>query len=367
MVLLLSGSFIGALGSHGLKISFFTQILLIVLILGAGTDYGLFLVFRVREELLSGQRSEGGGGRRGAPGWASRSPLRPRTVVVALLSLTLASFGIYHDLGRAAGHRHRRRCSWPGSPCCRPCWPSWVGPSSGRPRPRPGTTTRGLWGRVAGRLVQRPALTLCLGVVVFGVLAVFALGFKPGGFGGEVTAPAGSDAAKGNAALAAHFPQSSANPTNIVMRFRTRSWVHPEALVVDGTATAGLRDSAAASPPWPGPSTRTGPRSPPPSCYSVHRQAGRLRPGAGPTAPVPPAGSTVPAALYDAYLATARYIERRRPDRPVGGGARGRRPRESLPGPRRHPRHADHRGRGGQGGGGRRPAGWPARRPPSTT
>ena len=36
----LSTRFIGALGEHGLKISFFTQILLIVLLLGAGTDYG---------------------------------------------------------------------------------------------------------------------------------------------------------------------------------------------------------------------------------------------------------------------------------------------------------------------------------------
>ncbi|HXW34443.1 MAG TPA: MMPL family transporter, partial [Acidimicrobiales bacterium] len=55
LVLALSGSFIGALGSAGfLKVSFFTQILLIVLILGAGTDYGLFLVFRVREQLYAG-------------------------------------------------------------------------------------------------------------------------------------------------------------------------------------------------------------------------------------------------------------------------------------------------------------------------
>ena len=54
--------------SHGLKISFFTQILLIVLLLGAGTDYGLFLVFRVREELLDGQRAEGRRGHRHDPG-----------------------------------------------------------------------------------------------------------------------------------------------------------------------------------------------------------------------------------------------------------------------------------------------------------
>ena len=54
LVLQLAGSFIGALGTHGLKISGVTQLLLIVIVLGAGTDYGLFLVFRVREGLRSG-------------------------------------------------------------------------------------------------------------------------------------------------------------------------------------------------------------------------------------------------------------------------------------------------------------------------
>ena len=42
----------------GVQVAFITQILLIVLVLGAGTDYGLFLVFRVREELRKGYRAE---------------------------------------------------------------------------------------------------------------------------------------------------------------------------------------------------------------------------------------------------------------------------------------------------------------------
>ena len=38
--LLISMRFIGNLGAHGLKISEITDLLLIVLLLGAGTDYG---------------------------------------------------------------------------------------------------------------------------------------------------------------------------------------------------------------------------------------------------------------------------------------------------------------------------------------
>ena len=48
---LISGPLVGEAAKHGLKVSPLAQFLLIVLVLGAGTDYGLFLVFRVREEL----------------------------------------------------------------------------------------------------------------------------------------------------------------------------------------------------------------------------------------------------------------------------------------------------------------------------
>ena len=62
--LLVAEKFIAGLGAHGLQISSVTQTLLVVLLLGAGTDYGLFLIYRFREE------------RRAAPGrsrpWCAR-------------------------------------------------------------------------------------------------------------------------------------------------------------------------------------------------------------------------------------------------------------------------------------------------------
>ncbi|MGH9046142.1 MAG: MMPL family transporter, partial [Acidimicrobiales bacterium] len=98
VVLVLSQSLIGGLGTLGLKISSITQLLLIVLVLGAGTDYGLFLVFRVREELESGRSSHEAVqialSRVGESITGSAS-----TVVLALLSLSLADFGLYKDLG----------------------------------------------------------------------------------------------------------------------------------------------------------------------------------------------------------------------------------------------------------------------------
>ena len=52
---IISGPLVAEAAQHGLKVSPIAQFLMIVLVLGAGTDYGLFLVFRVREQLQGRQ------------------------------------------------------------------------------------------------------------------------------------------------------------------------------------------------------------------------------------------------------------------------------------------------------------------------
>jgi len=300
--LALSGSFIGALGANGLKISFFTQILLIVLLLGAGTDYGLFLVFRVREELLGG-RSPHDAVATAMTRVGESITASAATVIVALLTLTLASFGIYHDLGvpLAIGVAVMLLAGLTLLPALLAIlgravfWPSDTVPRAHR---------EGLWGRIASRLVQRPVVTLCVGVLVFGALALATLGFRSGGFGGQLTAPAGSGAARGNAAVAAHFPEASANPTNIVMRFPAPVWDDPAPL---GSASAGLRASgkftSISGPLDPNGTVLTGAQ-----LVDLHRELHVSPQVLARTAPLPPAGSTVPAELYDAYVASARYV-----------------------------------------------------------
>ena len=83
------------------------------------------------------------------------------------------------------------------------------------------------WGKVAQRVIRRPAHTLSSGVVVFGALAFGALAYSPAGFGGATDAPGGSDAALGNAALAKYFPQSSSNPTNLIIELAAPVWKDP--------------------------------------------------------------------------------------------------------------------------------------------
>ncbi len=65
----IAGPLVAEAAKHGLQVSPIAQLLLIVLVIGAGTDYGLFLVFRVREELRVGghdTRGENFPGRAGA-------------------------------------------------------------------------------------------------------------------------------------------------------------------------------------------------------------------------------------------------------------------------------------------------------------
>ena len=87
-------------------------------------------------------------------------------------------------------------------------WPS---------HPAAGQRTTAAWGRLAGLVVQRPLPVLIAGIVLLGALAACIAGFTPGGFASS--APAGSDSAAGDAALAAHFPAGNSNPEILLLRF----------------------------------------------------------------------------------------------------------------------------------------------------
>jgi len=300
LALLISLRVIGELGAHGLKISSITQVLLIVLLLGAGTDYGLFLVFRVREELRDGQDGRDAVVRAlvrvGESITASAG-----TVILALLTLLLATFGLYHDLGLplAVGMAVMLALGLTLLPALLAIfgravfWPSKI---------EPGRQREGLWARIAARLVRRPALTLGAGVALFLALAAVALGYSSSGFGGATSAPAGSDAGAGNTALAAHFPQTSSNPANLVFAYSQPVSSNPAALVA---AEDSLRSSGQFT-------AISGPLDPNGTTLSPARYA-QLHAELGPPGRLPvrePASLTVLRADYNAYRASSQYISR---------------------------------------------------------
>ena len=301
VVLQLSGSLIGELGAHGLKISQITQLLLIVLILGAGTDYGLFLVFRVREGLRSGLAPNDAVSLAVARVGESISA-SAGTVILALLTLLFASFGIYHDLGvpLAIGIAVMLVAGITLLPALLAIlgravfWPAKI---------VPGEVNESWWGKVAQRVIARPAHTLAVGLVVFGALAFGSLLYSPAGFGGATDAPNGSDAAAGNAALMKYFPEASSNPTNLILRLAAPVWKDPGAVVKAGKElqASGLFNAL------PGPLDPAGASIPSALYVQLHAELGNplLLPA------LPPPGSAaarIPTLTYDLYRATARFI-----------------------------------------------------------
>ncbi len=98
MSVTIAGPLVAELAHHGLKVSQLSQLLLIVLVLGAGTDYGLFLVFRVREHLRRGEASHDAVVNALTKVGESIT-FSALTVIAALLSLLFATFQIYSNLG----------------------------------------------------------------------------------------------------------------------------------------------------------------------------------------------------------------------------------------------------------------------------
>ncbi|MGH9208269.1 MAG: MMPL family transporter, partial [Acidimicrobiales bacterium] len=163
-----------------------------------------------------------------------------------------------------------------------------------------GPNRDGAWGKIAVRLVRRPAVTLGVGLVILLGLASFALGYHAGGFGGNNNAPAGSSAAAGDAIVASHFPHLSSNPANLVFKYSQPVWG-------DATTVAKAQTSLQASGQLShltGPLNGNGTSLTPTQYSSLHGVLGS--PAELPS--LQPSGSTVPAAEYDAFRASAQFV-----------------------------------------------------------
>jgi RND superfamily putative drug exporter len=205
----------------GVQVGFITQILLIVLILGAGTDYGLFLVFRVREELRKGATPKEAVVKALSRVGESIT-FSAATVMAALLSLLLASFGIYKGLGPALaiGLAIMLLIALTFLPALLAVlgravfWPSKTSKRE---------LKIGLWGRLADSVIKKPVLMLILGAAIFGTLSLGLIGYKASGFG-SASAPDGSDSAKGQAVMKKHFPAAENSPQLIIFHFSDSIW-----------------------------------------------------------------------------------------------------------------------------------------------
>jgi putative drug exporter of the RND superfamily len=282
----------------GVQISSLLELLLTALVLGAGTDYGLFLMFRYRENLRRGLRT-----RDAIVAAAERVgesvTFSAVTVIAALLTLLLASFGLYRGVGPglAIGIAVVLLVELTFFPAL----VAILGPALFWPSvPQVGEQRPGRWGAIAARVCRRPVIAVVSGVILFGGLALGLVGYAPSGFnpGGAI---GGSDSAAGLAALEEHFGASALGVTDVVFRFDRSLWDDPSLLQV---AEEDLSSSGRFS-TVQGPLDASGVVLPPSVLQSLYASL-------GPPQSVAPArsGTDFDTFLYDAYRSTAAFVTR---------------------------------------------------------
>lgn len=247
---------VGQVGeATGLTVDASTSGITSVLVFGAGTNYALLLVSRYREEL---RRSRD---RRVALRDAYRGALTAIlssniTVVLALLTLLLASLPNYRSLGMAAavGLLVAMVYALVALPaalavCGRGLfWPFVPRPDAGGAHEKHedrGEVPPGIWGRIAGGVTRRPVRVLVACVLLLVVLASGLLGTRVGLSQTEQFRTA-SESAAGLETAAQHFPAGITDPVTVVTREGTRDEVLDAAAGVEGvveTRPAGVSDT----------------------------------------------------------------------------------------------------------------------------
>ncbi|HEX7472933.1 MAG TPA: MMPL family transporter, partial [Candidatus Limnocylindrales bacterium] len=297
-VLILSGPVIAESTKIGVQVSSITELLLIVLILGAGTDYGVFLVFRVREELRRGLTPHEAV-IRSVSRVGESITFSALTVIAALLSLVLAEFAFYQSLGPALaiGIGLMLLAGLTLLPALLAIFGRavfWPTKASARTHEPPG-----LWDRIGVVATRRPGVTLVAGVVLFVALGATLLTTGVAGFGNVTSSPSGTDSAAGSALIQAHFPSSNTSRSAVLMQFPTSVWDNTSVL-------AGVQDGLAGLSEFGG---LVGPLNPNGIPLTTD-QLTQLHATLGPARQLPPTPVTtaVPAQLYDAYRATGQLI-----------------------------------------------------------
>jgi RND superfamily putative drug exporter len=228
-----------------------TQIL-VVLLFGVGTDYGLLLISRYREELHQVEDKHEAMARalrRAGPAiFASGS-----TVVLAMLVLLFADTGFVHSLGPtcAIGVASVLLAGLTLMPALlaivgrRGFWP------------RQGTVAydpdhaiqrrTGLWRRIGDRVLQRPAAALGITVAIFGAGAFGLLAYKEdystNGFFKKRT-----EAVDGYKVIQRSFPAGALAPTTVLVQ-RDNGPVTPADVATARQRASGVPGIAAVTPP----------------------------------------------------------------------------------------------------------------------
>ncbi len=208
----ISRAVVAFLGSGVLTISMYTNVFLIVVLFGAGTDYCLFLISRFREE-MSGA---------GAAAPAVKTTVRTigetiassaGTVIVGLAMMAFAELGLYNTTGPAIAIGVA--IALLAGLTFTPALLTILGHYAFWPRKPEHVGERGLWHTWAGKVIGRPIVALLVPIIILVPLAIYGAGLvRDFDLLGDL--PKGDETRQGFDVLAEHFGPGQMQPLNVV-------------------------------------------------------------------------------------------------------------------------------------------------------
>ncbi len=228
------------LAKQGLTVNAQSAGILLVLVMGAGTDYALLLIARYREELRRHEdRHEAMGvalHRAGPAILASAA-----TVAIGMLCLTAAEMNSTNGLGpvSAIGVLVALLAMVTLLPALLTIFGRWifwpVRPVAGTDDP----SASGLWSRIGGGIAKRSRVVWIGTVVILGAIAFGITGLKADGLSTAGSFTNTPDSVIGQQVVAAHYPAGSGSPVVVIAKASGAAQVEQALAATPGIGSVG--------------------------------------------------------------------------------------------------------------------------------
>ncbi|SON63837.1 Acyltrehalose exporter MmpL10 [Mycobacterium simulans] len=203
---------VAGLAELGLAVSSQTIVLMTAMIVGAGTDYSVFLISRYHEGLRCGLSSDDAV-RRALASAGKVLAASSATVGITFLGMTFARLGVFSTIGPALAITVA--IALLTAVTLLPALLSLVG-RRGWVAPRRDRTAR-FWRRSAVNIVRRPVGHLMVSLVVLACLAA-CVTFMRLDYDDRTMLPAASESNRGYTTIDQHFPANSTTPQYLLVR-----------------------------------------------------------------------------------------------------------------------------------------------------
>jgi RND superfamily putative drug exporter len=210
---LISRGVIAFLGSGPLTVSMYTNVFLIVVLFGAGTDYCLFLISRFREE-MTGASLAGPAVKTTVRAVGETIASSAGTVIVGLAMMVFAELGLYNTTGPAIAIGVG--ITLLAGLALIPALLAVLGHRAFWPRKAAHMADRGLWPAWAKKVVKHPVIALVVPVIVLVPLAWYGSGLTRD-FDMLADLPKKDEARLGFDVLAEHLGAGNMRPLNVLV------------------------------------------------------------------------------------------------------------------------------------------------------